>query len=73
MREIVAALSLMGTLAFAFPGHACPDCAVGRKARSEVLSNRFSFHLLAAVLPFLVVAAICLRIEGLGNDKKDSP
>jgi hypothetical protein len=43
--------------------HACPSCAAGVQARSQVLANGFSFHLIVALLPFLIIGAICWGIE----------
>lgn len=41
----------------------CPSCPAGREARSEVWNDQFGAHLVAALLPFLVIGAICARVE----------
>jgi hypothetical protein len=42
---------------------ACPNCALGRQARADVWSYDFTWNLAVALLPFLVVGAICSRLE----------
>jgi hypothetical protein len=46
--------------------HACPNCAAGVQARREVWGEDFAFHLLVALLPFLIIGAICVRLEVAG-------
>lgn len=41
---------------------ACPDCAVGRAARSLVISDAFVLHLVFVGLPFLVLAMVVRAI-----------
>lgn len=48
---------------FAAPALACPNCAVGIQARTEVWNGDFWFNLLVAVMPFLVIAAVCTYVE----------
>jgi hypothetical protein len=49
------------------PAAACPHCAEGRQARSEVLTEGFAFNLAACALPFLLIAAVCVRAERIGR------
>jgi hypothetical protein len=60
---VTIALALLASVPVAFPAHACPDCAAGRQARHEVWSDDFGFNLVVALLPFLVIGAICVWVE----------
>jgi hypothetical protein len=51
----------------AVPAAACPYCAEGRQARTEVVTEAFAFNLAACVLPFLLIAAVCVRAERIGR------
>jgi hypothetical protein len=46
---------------------ACPSCASGREARSEVWNDDFGENLLLAAFPFLVIGGICVRAEAIGR------
>jgi hypothetical protein len=46
---------------------ACPDCWVGRAARTEVWSDSFALYLGLGLVPFAVSAAVCLLIETRGK------
>lgn len=46
---------------------ACPGCAAGVQARGEVWSQDFAKNLAFCTLPFLVIAALCVRVERLGR------
>jgi hypothetical protein len=52
---------------------ACPSCATGRQARSEVWKDDFGANLLVAVFPFLVIGGICLRAETIGRPARPRP
>lgn len=69
LRILTAGLVLMGALAVAAPASACPDCAVGQQARSEVWNEHFGPNLFVALLPFLFIGAICVRAEGIGRPR----
>ncbi len=56
----VIALASLGSAA---PALACPRCAAGVAARGEVLQQGFTFNLLSALAPFLLVCAVCLWFE----------
>lgn len=43
--------------------HACPSCATGVQARSQVWTNQFAFNLTVAILPFVIIGAICWVLE----------
>lgn len=43
---------------------ACPDCWVGREARSELWTGASAQYLSLGVLPFLVTVTLCLLVEG---------
>ena len=66
-KALVTGLALAGTLAIQTPAEACPNCAVGRQARTEVFRESFGFNLFVALLPFLMIGAICLRAEAIGR------
>lgn len=61
------AISVLSLLcAWASPAFACPACAAGIAARARVLGPELWTNLTVALLPFLVVALVCLRIERRG-------
>lgn len=62
-RVAMMTCAVLGALLFAAPALACPDCAVGIQARSDVWSQDFWFNLLVAVMPFLVIGAACIYVE----------
>lgn len=45
----------------------CPDCWVGVQARARFIDDELAFHLAAVVLPFLIIGAVCYRVEMLGQ------
>jgi hypothetical protein len=47
----------------AAPAQGCPDCALGREARREAWADDFALELLATALPFVVIGAVCVRVE----------
>jgi hypothetical protein len=57
----VAALAMTRTVA------ACPDCAEGMLARQAVLQEHLSRNFACAVLPFLIIGAICAGVERMGR------
>jgi len=61
MRLALAAFASL--MAVATPASACPSCEVGERARALVWSDGFRTKLGVAALPFLVIGAICLRVE----------
>jgi len=65
-----SALAWAWTLALleARPAQACPDCWVGRRARQWVFGDHFLHYLMAAVLPFLLVAALSALAGTLGRE-----
>lgn len=46
---------------------ACPDCAVGRAARSRLWHDDFWLYLTFSVLPFALIGALCIGIEVMGR------
>lgn len=46
---------------------ACPGCPVGAQARRELWQQDFAYHLAIVIAPFLVIGAICLRLELAGR------
>jgi hypothetical protein len=67
VRPIVAAAVLAGGLALPSSAGACPSCPIGNQARSEVWNQDFGFNVFVALLPFLVIGAICARVEAIGR------
>ena len=64
----VAALSVaLIALTIAPEAAACPNCAVGKQARSEVWNGEFGFNLAVVALPFLLIGGLCLRVDSLGR------
>jgi hypothetical protein len=64
---VAAATALAALLAMATPAAACPSCATGQQARSEVLAGDFGIHLLEMALPFLVIGALCVPVDAIGR------
>jgi hypothetical protein len=71
-RALVTGLTLVTAVVAVTPARACPSCPAGRQARSEVWNDDFGFNLLVALLPFLVVGAICARAEAIGRPARRS-
>jgi hypothetical protein len=59
---ILVALALLAP-----PALACPGCAAGVAARAEVLADDFVRNLAIAVLPFVIIGAVCMRAEEVGR------
>ena len=60
-------MALLSLLAFASPAWACPNCAEGRQARTQVWRDDFLHNFLVALLPFLLVGAISVRANAIGR------
>jgi hypothetical protein len=63
---LALALLLSGSV---LPGsaRACPDCAVGKQARTALWDEQFAYHLVVALLPFLVVGLASYQLNGIGR------
>jgi len=61
-----AAVVGLASTALAPVARACPKCAEGRQARSEVWRDHFGENLASALLPFLIIGAVCLRADTIG-------
>lgn len=48
---------------------ACPSCATGESARSEVWADDFGYYLCVALLPFVIIGAICAYVERRGAER----
>jgi hypothetical protein len=66
-RTAGASLAVVAALSAGGPAEACPSCPVGRQARSEVWNCDFEQNLFYALLPFLVIGAVCLGVERIGR------
>ncbi|MDP9151180.1 MAG: hypothetical protein M3O36_14730 [Myxococcota bacterium] len=64
-------LSIGATFSLVAPVAACPNCAVGRQARSEVWNDDFGKNLFVALLPFILIGAICVRAERIGRTRSN--
>jgi len=58
---------LVAVLTCSAPALACPSCAPGLQARAEVWSDGFLRNLATAALPFVVVGAVCARLQKVGR------
>jgi hypothetical protein len=68
MRRTVAALLIAAALAcFAPSARACPGCEAASLARSEIFADGFLRNLAVALLPFVIIGAVCLRVQNLGR------
>jgi hypothetical protein len=54
---------IVSMVAIAAPAAACPDCAIGKQARTLAWSDGFAQNLIASVLPFLFVAVIAFWVD----------
>ena len=58
------------TLVQSTPAAACPSCEIGKRARALVFIDGAFLHLVAVVLPFVVIAAVSLWADGLGRPRR---
>jgi hypothetical protein len=54
-------------LAFSPPAAACPSCAEGVLARQAVWQEGFGRNFACALLPFLIIGAVCAGAERIGR------
>jgi hypothetical protein len=66
------AIPLALAVTVARPALACPSCAAGIEARAELWSRDFALHLLAALVPFLIVGLACVYAERIGRQRAAS-
>jgi hypothetical protein len=66
-RSLAAALVALALACVARPAAACPSCAASRAARAQIFDDGFYRNLAVAVLPFLLVGAVCLRAQNIGR------
>lgn len=66
-RARVAVTSLVFVIITAVPAAACPDCAEGRQARADVYGADFTRQLMILLVPFLLIGAVCSRVERIGK------
>lgn len=66
-RALAALLIAIAVACFAPPARACPGCEAARVARSEIFGAGFFRNLAVAVLPFVIIGAVCLRLQNLGR------
>ncbi len=69
-RWLLAAVSLT-CVSGAPSAHACPNCPAAEQARSQVWRDRFADNLAVAVLPFVIIGAVCARAHGIGRQRRD--
>jgi hypothetical protein len=67
LQRVVVALALSGALLLPAAAQACPDCSEGREARRQVWRDDFSSNFAVALLPFLIIGAICVRVDAMGR------
>jgi uncharacterized membrane protein len=60
---------LIVTLTSVSQAQACPNCELGRQARSEVWTSGFGANLIGALLPFLVVAITSVRVGSFARPR----
>jgi hypothetical protein len=73
LRALSLALVFLASLALTPPAEACPDCAVGREARSLVWTEDFARNLLLAVVPFLLIGAVSALANRIGEAEASAP
>ena len=63
-----APLLLVALLTWSVRVAACPSCPVGAAARERVLGPELWTNAVISVLPFAIIALVCLRIERLTGE-----
>ena len=58
---------VIALLVIARPAGACPDCAVGRRARAQLWTDDFGPNLLLALAPFLIIGAVSVWANRIGR------
>jgi hypothetical protein len=66
VRRACAVLISLAALAAPTRAESCPNCAVGIQARSEIWQQDFTYNLLVALAPLLLIVGVCARIEASG-------
>lgn len=66
--QLVTLVALL--LGASAPAAACPSCAAGQAARSDVWADGFFYNLAAAALPFVVVGAVGAGLHGVGRPRR---
>lgn len=66
LRWLALALLLAGG-GLTSSARACPDCAVGKQARSALWDDDFTRNLVVALLPFLVVGLASYQLNAIGR------
>jgi len=59
--------SIVAAVSTAAPAMACPRCAAGITARSEVWQADFGFNLFVAVVPFFFMGVVSFVVERIGK------
>ena len=66
LRVLLVALAWLASSG-AEVARACPDCLVGRAARTQVWDQDFAFHLTVALIPFALVALASAWADRIGR------
>lgn len=69
-RARLTVTSLVFVIITAAPAAACPDCAEGRQARADVYGADFTRQLMILLVPFLLIGAVCSRVERIGRPSR---
>jgi len=67
LRWLALVALLLAASANASMARACPDCAVGKQARTALWDEQFTYHVVVALLPFLVVGLVSYQLNGIGR------
>lgn len=67
MSKTFLAVAALAILSIAASAGACPSCATGTEARALVWRDDFFYFAAVIALKFLVILAICWRVEALGK------
>jgi hypothetical protein len=65
--RLAAWLAWMGLALTGATARACPDCDIGRVARTQFWNDNFGTNLAVALAPFVVIAIVTLWADRLGR------
>jgi hypothetical protein len=67
MPKAFLAAAVLALLSVTMPASACPSCAAGIEARTQVWRDDFAYFACAIALKFLIVLAVAWRVNAVGK------
>lgn len=68
-RAVVTVLAVIALIAIARSASACPSCPSALVTRAQIFDEGFFRNLAVAVLPFLLIGAVCVRVQEIGRPR----